>query len=266
MSVKPHRTSKEELPFHGRWLRAKRKQFLETVIFVHHFGGNRTSVKPHQDFLADLGFDSVAFTLSHRSWPGPLKNTLLNDVHYKLRHRWQNEIAAILQAVPGPKILFSFSFPSAPAIMAVAERRVPDIQAWICDGGPFLSPLTCFWNYFKFADPTPLWKRGPRMLLGMTSLEFWNLGPELHEALDRLPHDFPVLSIRAWQDQLVPISAIDEAFSGHHNLKLETLTLPEGGHIDGLKRFPEEYKPRVARFLNHVATALNGESNTNAEP
>jgi len=221
---------------------------------VHHFGGNRASVKLHQDFLSDIGLDSVAFTLTMPQLPSLLKKTLLNDVHFKLRERWQKDISEILEAVKGPKIVYSFSFPSAPAVISIAERKAKDIRGWICDGGPFLMPLTCFWNYYKHIEPTPIWLRPTRVAIGVASLNFLTLPEDLKKAVSALPNQFPVLSIRSWQDPLVPIEAIDQVFDGHKQLKFETLTLPEAGHIDGLQKFPEEYKPRVAKFINQIAT------------
>ncbi|MGE0762389.1 MAG: hypothetical protein AB7N80_03825 [Bdellovibrionales bacterium] len=251
--------STERLPGKGRYSRAKQKRFQETAVFVHHYGGHAASVKPHQDFLNDLGMDSVAFTLSNGHRLGLLNKIdkpVLKDAHLLLRKRWINEITDVLNAVPGPKIVYSFSFPSAPALISMSARK--DVRAWICDGGPFLMLLTCLWNYFTHIEPTPIWLRPTRVSLSAASLEVWDLAEDLHSALNKLPQNFPVLSIRAWQDQLVPIEAIDKVFSGNNSgLHLETLTLPEAGHIDGLQRFPEEYKPRVAKFLNQYATTLN---------
>lgn len=249
----------ESLPHRGRYLRASHRQFKETVILVHHFGGNRASVKRHQDFLHDLGFDSVAFSLGMPHRPKFLQGTLIDEVRPRLRHRWESEIRDVFDAVPGPKIAYTFSFPSAATAVVMANRKDADVRAWICDGGPFLMPLRCFWNYFTHADPTPrFWRKTARMALGYGSLDMWSLEKDLRQALDQFRPGFPVLSIRSWQDPLVPIAAIDAAFAGHNQLRLETLTLPEAGHIDGFHRFPEDYKPRVAQFLNTHAESLNG--------
>ena len=200
-------------------------------------------MKRHQNFVAELGYDSVCFTLGKG--------------RVGLRSRWQNEIGQILDAIPRPKIVFSFSFPSAAAALAMANRGGTDIKAWICDGGPFLMPIQCLWNYYSHHEPTKaLWLRAARTTLGFGALGMWNLKSELHAALEKLPPGFPVLSIRSWQDQLVPIAAIDQAFATKHKLKLETLTLPEGDHIEGLARHAAEYKPRVEQFLVRHSTRL----------
>lgn len=245
------------LPLDGRWHCTPKREFEETVVFVHHYGGNRASTKKHADFVSALGFDSVCFTLGTPYRPDWLKGTPLGELRLGLRERWKNEIGRVLDAIPRPKIVYSFSFPSAPAAAAMAERNAEDVRAWICDGGPFLMPIQCFWNYYTHHEPTKaLWLRSARVAAGMAALGMWSLKDDLHKALEKLPPGFPALSIRYWQDQLVPIAAIDEAFAGNHRLKLETLTLPEGGHLEGLQRHPEEFKPRVAQFLKRHASPL----------
>lgn len=244
------------LPHNGILVSAARRKFQETIVLVHHFGGNRASMKRYQDYLAELGFDSVAFTLGMPHRPKILKGSLAEEIRPRLRSRWEKEISEVLDAVPGSKIVYSFSFPSSAAAIAMSLRPKDEIRAWICDGGPFLMPLTCFWNYFTKHDVTPrLWRRGARIALGFASLQFWSLAADLRKALNKFPKDFPVLSIRSWQDPLVPIAAIDEAFEGHKQLRLETLTLPEAGHVDGFIRFPGDYKPRLSQFLTLYARA-----------
>jgi pimeloyl-ACP methyl ester carboxylesterase len=252
------RSKPSGLPLDGRWHCTPKREFEEVVVFVHHYGGNRSSVKKHADFVSALGFDSVCFTLGAPYRPGWIKRTPLGDIRYGLRQRWETEIGRILDAIPRPKIIYSFSFPSIPAACALAEREAQDVRAWICDGGPFLMPVQCFWNYYTHHERTPaLWLRTARVAAGVAALGMWNLKEDLYQALEKLPANFPVLSVRYWQDQLVPIAAIDEAFSGNHRLKLETLTLPEGDHIEGLQNHPAEYKPRVAQFLKKIAHPLS---------
>lgn len=245
------------LPLDGRWHCSPKRQFEETIVFVHHYGGSRTSVKKHQEFVADLGFDSVAFSLSFPYRPVWLKHTPLANTFWNIRTRWKTQIGQILDLIPRRKIIYSFSFPSVPALQAMTDRNPKDFKAWICDGGPFLMPVQCWWNYYSHIEPTrQLWLRATRVALGLTTTSVWSIKQEIFSSLAQLPEDFPVLSIRSWQDQLVPIAAIDEAFSGPHKLKLESLTLPEADHLLGLQHYPEEYKPRVAQFLNRYATRL----------
>src|SRR5690606_34507754 len=65
----------------------------------------------------------------------------------------------------------------------------------------------------------------------------------LHEDISNLPKDFPLLSIRGWEDKLVPVHCIDDAYANVGHLKYETLALPKAEHLKGLKDFPDDYKP-----------------------
>jgi hypothetical protein len=91
----------------------------------------------------------------------------------------------------------------------------------------------------------------------MASVDVWSLEDDVRSALDRLPRGFPVLSIRYWQDKLVPISAIDAVFDKHAQLHLETLSLPEAPHCGGLLYETKAYQTRVEKFL----MSLNPTSN-----
>lgn len=245
-------TKEFKLPHSGVWLRAPERHFEEVALFVHHYEGHRASVRKHQEFLAELGMDSVAFTLSFPQTPKWLSKVAhIENYYYQLRNRWSEEISDMLKAIPAPKILYTFSFPSAPALQALAEMQSrSQIRTWICDGGPFLMNFKCFWNYYTKHEKVknPLFSAS-RLALGLFGLQTWSLATDLKLALQQLPEGFPILSIRSWQDPLVPIEAIDAVFRGQSHLQLETLTLPEAGHIDGLQRFPLDYKPRVEKFL-----------------
>lgn len=238
------------LPHQGRWLHATQKQFAESIIFVHPFGGSRSSVKHHQEFVAALGFDSVAFNLTPTKKSAFTTIRLLDDLLSNKRKRWATDITDILNVVKGPKIVFSLSFPSISAAMAIGEREGRDISAWVCDGGPFLSSTLCLWNYYTHREPTPnLLKKGVNIALGLLGQRAWQMQADLEHSLKEMPGDFPVLSVRAWQDKLVPLSAIEAAFRGQEHLNLQILTLPDAGHLQGLTEAEEEYKPRVAKFL-----------------
>ena len=54
----------QPIPFDGQYFPSPEKKFRETIILVHHFGGSYHSLKRHQQFYNDLGFDCVGFNLS----------------------------------------------------------------------------------------------------------------------------------------------------------------------------------------------------------
>jgi len=242
----------------GRKVAAKTRRFRETVLFFPWLHGTESQLASHQSFVAELGFDSIAFKLSgttNRIWQ---RIPLLKKVDFHLRQLWQEEVLAAMREVSGPKILYSFSLPSTAVAEALAQVGCRDISAWICDGGPFFELPKCMWNYYTYVEPEKfLPKKLAQITLGLQAVGYPRLVSEVSSALRQLPDGFPVLSVRAWQDRLVPISAIEQVFEGKSNLHLESLTLPEADHLRGLQDFPNDYKPSVSRFLNETSERLS---------
>lgn len=211
-------------------------------------------MRRHVEFVNDLGFDAVTFNLTfdQKFW---LKKIPISRTHkFGLRYIWGDDIEDILALIPGPKILFAFSNPAAAAADAMIRRQSKDMVAMITDSGPFVQMPRCSYNllakHYKIR-PLPLLipaTAGLAVLWGLTHSK------DLQQDLLKLPKDFPILSIRGWEDPLVPVSAIDEAFApAKDHLRYETLAFPKGGHLNGLKDFPEAYKGKVAAFLAKVA-------------
>lgn len=237
----------------GEIVKASNKKYSETVVFVPFFFGKKQHMRRHAEFMAELGYDSVIFNLTYK-WKNlipKLRNSL--TLGWGIKHVWTREITQILNSIPGDKIVFAFSNPSTAALEAIQLRKAKDIKAFICDGGPFYELIRCNWNYFEHEKPVdnPLKK----IAFNMYARGIWTITheKEISRDLSSLPADFPVLSIRGWQDPLVPPTCIEKAFNGHDQLDLEILNLPEGKHMDGLKKFPEVYKSRVADFLASVS-------------
>jgi hypothetical protein len=240
----------------GELLRATRKQFAETIVFVPFYFGKKENMKRHAQFANELGFDCVIFNLTS-NLVFAISKFLPNILNgWGIKHLWTQEILKILDAVDGEKILFAFSNPSSSALEAAEIRKAKDIKAIICDGGPFYDLLMCNWNFFakEFKIPTLPGK----IAANAFARSIWSIEheKELEKSLNSLPKKFPVMSIRGWQDHLVPPTAIEKAFHGHDQIDLEILNLPQGGHMDGLKKFPEVYKPRVEAFLKSVGTKV----------
>jgi hypothetical protein len=237
----------------GEFISAQKKKYSETVVFVPFFFGKKQHMKRHAEFMAELGYDSVIFNLSYK-WLKvipKLKSSL--KLGWGIKHVWTREITKVLDSIPGDKIIFAFSNPSTAALEAIQLRQAKDIKAFICDGGPFFDLLKCNWNFFTYEKP----QKNPIKRLGWNAYArgIWTIDHEKEIARDlsSLPKNFPILSIRGWLDPLVPTSCIEKAFKGHNQLDLEILNLPQGGHLDGLKKFPEVYKPRVADFLSSIS-------------
>jgi hypothetical protein len=244
------------LPFKAEYLSAKKKRFAETVVFVHHFGGSTRSLRRHGSLVNDLGFDAVVFNLmfSHLNPNRHLPITAY--LKFGARHVWTEQIEAILNAVPGKKILYSFSMPSNSALAAIAHRGAEDVVAWVADGGPFLQLPLCVWNLY--AHQYQIKSRVLRGGLTAASLVFYGAGfeSEVPALLRSLPIGFPILSIRGLADPLVPSEAIDDVLLHRTDLGLQSLTFAEGVHLDGLKNFTAEYSEKVRYFLESAATHL----------
>lgn len=245
----------QALPCEGEFFPSPNKKYRETIILVHHFGGNIHELKRHQLFYNELGFDCVGFNLSFQNIQTLNKWPLTADFKFGPRAVWVEEIERVLNFVSGPKIIVSFSFPSIAAAQAIARRWAADVKAWICEGGPFVQVWRCYWNYMKVVRNI----QNPILLSSLATLSYQLLnGPrveqDLQEALQKMPQGFPILSIRGWQDPLVPLSAIEGAFLETYKTKFETLSLPHSGHIDGLKKDTDEYTVKVEAFLKAHST------------
>lgn len=241
-------------------MRARDRRFPEVVVFVHHFGGDKRSTLRHGRMMNDLGYDCVRFSLkrncgtrrSHSATvaqPGFAALPVASNLRWGIRGIWAEQIGAVLDAIEQTKIVYSLSMPSACAIDAISRRRARDVAALICDGGPFLELRRCVRNLYEIE-----YKVRPRVALELAtfaSLLFWGLGfrRDLAARLNEIPSGFRVLSIRGLRDPLVPESAIDAAWELQQHLSVRTLRLPDGAHLDGLKRFPAEYTEAVKSFL-----------------
>lgn len=245
--------SSHHLSFGGVLHPADTKKFEETILLVPFFDGEKVNLKKHWEFLNELGFDAVVFDLFHGPWKGgPLP--LASDGSFGMKHVWADQIEQLLNEITGPKFVFSFSNPSASAIEAISRRNSVDIKGLVCDSGPSGK----FWNSMNsfFIHERPIRFPPLRWMAATLSSAYWNprMEASVHEDLETFPKRFPVLSIRGWRDPLVPPEAIDKVFEPHTQLDWRRVSLPEGRHLNGLRDFPNEYRPAVERFLREFST------------
>lgn len=234
---------------------AAAKKFRETVVFVHHFGGSQKTVLRHLRLVNSLGFDAVRFNLVFNDLKLGEPIPITSNLKFGACHVWRDEIESILNAIPGRKIIYSFSMPSVAALGAIANRKASDISGWVCDGGPFLQILRCTYNLLEheYHVENPLL----RAVYAAAVYPIFGTGVEFNVRNwgAALPAKFPVLSIRGEKDPLVPISAIEDVFAFAQQIDLQRLSLKEGGHLDGLKKFPDLYEPTARAFLTRVGTS-----------
>ncbi len=244
-----------ELPFDAQILPAATKRFRETIVFVHHFGGSQRTVLRHIKLVNTLGFDAVRFNLKFNDLKLGQALPIASNLRFGASYVWADQIEAILNSIPGRKIIYSFSMPSLGALGAIAHRKASDIAGWVCDGGPFLQLLRCTWNLLT--EEYSIDNRFKRALYsGLAYFLFGGVEISVPGWMQSLPDKFPVLSIRGEKDPLVPISAIEDVFDFNEKIELQRLSLPDGSHLNGLKKFPDSYDPVVRAFLTRIATPL----------
>lgn len=249
--------AKKEFPYEGEFFLSRNKKYEELIFFVHFYGGSKKQLMRHIRMVNGMGFDAFAFQLQ-----GTAKDLmhlhlpLTNDHRFGLKHAYAEQIEHLLNDVPGQKIAYAFSNPCASAIEAMARRKCSDTPAMICDSGPTARLLP---SAFKLFDEELNIKSTPvRLVLTPFFSVGWSpyFHKDIHADLEKFPDHFRLLSIRGWKDKLIPPSHIDEVFDPHTNLDWQKLSLPDAGHLLGLRDFKKDYVPAVESFLKNVATPI----------
>jgi pimeloyl-ACP methyl ester carboxylesterase len=216
-----------------------------TIVFVHFFGGHQRVLKRHITLVNDLGFDAFAFNMPEFAG---LRLSLFFRERFGLKHLYTHMIEFFLNQIEGQKILFAFSNPSAAAIEAIYDRQRnqrQDVVGLVCDSGPSLAFIRSAWNL-------AIRVKGEYLLLGLFAF-FWSfrLHREIRYQLRRFPKNFPILSIRGEEDHIIPPWHIELVFKKLESyINVEVFNVPGAGHLDALKKFPEEYAARLSFWLN----------------
>jgi hypothetical protein len=251
--------TKTKLPSRGQWHRTPNRKYKETVLLVPFFGAKKKNLQRHIEFLNESGFDCVVFELRD-NWSEMTNNLFSSKMQFGMKHVWADQIEGLLNDIPGDKILFSFSNPSASAIEAIAKRNAADIKGLICDGGPSGQLWHSMVNYFTHEMNLLLYPVKAAAAIASASLWHPNFLKVMHEDLEKFPKGFRLLSIRGWKDPLISPKMIDMVFEPHTQIDWQKLGLPEGKHVNGLKDHPDEYKLPVLQFLKEIATPLESQA------
>ncbi len=247
-------TSSVKYPDAGELFKASVKKHEALIFFVHFYKGHKKALRRHIKFVNELGYDAYAFNLKDSAsdhYGIPFSNV---SKKFGLKHALADQIEQHLNLVKNyrQKVVFSFSNISACAIEAMARRKTNDLVALITDSGPSFNFLTSAYNLYTHSIKIPFL---PLRLLATPVLAYgWSLElhKNIHADLKQLPKNFPVLSIRGWKDPLIKPTDIDEVFEPCKNLSWEKLSLPEAAHLNGLRDFPNDYKPSVEAFLKQI--------------
>lgn len=257
MASKKQPTALNSYSFDGELFPAKNKKHPELVFFVHFYMGNKKALRRHIELVNSLGFDAFAFNLKGgnlnlKNWIQKIhipKAPLSSKGALGMKKVYADQIEHMLNEVPGDKIVFAFSNLGISAIQALAERSCSDIKALICDSGPSNRLIESAMNLAR--EQFGISNYFLRLSILPLFIAFWDpyLHQKVHDHLKLFPKNFPILSIRGWQDSLIPASSIDEVFDRHEHLLWEKLSLPKATHLKGLKDFPQEYIPGLTQFL-----------------
>ncbi len=239
----------KSLPHKGSWHYAQNQKFKETIVFVHYFGGSPKSMRRHVQMVNEMGYNAVTFQLVFNELKFPVSLPISSKMEFGIFSIWRDQIESILNAVSGPKIVYSFSNPCVSSLYAISDRNGSDVSACICDSGPAKNILKSWWNLL--AENYKI--KSTLLRVAMLPVGYFFTGTSLVEHFQKtaaaLPAGFAILSIRGWKDPLIPYEEIEAFFDQFDRADLKVLSLTKGAHLDGLKNFAEEYVPQVKEFL-----------------
>ncbi len=239
--------------FPSRIIPSNNKKYDTIIVFIHHLGGDPVKLKHHVEFLNQNGFDVCTYPAFLHG-----KEHLEACFHLIKQHKkgvleiWTEELEKQLNQLNGKKIIFSFSFPSVSALLAISKRT--DIKSLICDGGPFFDLWPACWRFFTYHQKTrnvffKVYLTG-RMYFAFQSLF---MRRKIKNRLRRVPKNFPILSLQSEKDQLVPVSSVNKFFKQVKQVHITTVLLKQSAHLEGLKKERDFYIESVLTFLRKVA-------------
>lgn len=243
------------LSYDGELFKSSNKKYEETVLLVPFFQGKKINLKRHIDWLNEIGFDCVFFDLKDE-WHEVGFHLFTKDNRFGMKHVWTEQIETVLGEIHGRKIIFSFSNPSASAIETIARCGAKDIAGFLCDSGPSGSLNESMIRYFTVEEPIPFYPVKWVASWAVTLLWHPNFKKVIHQDLKKFPKGFRVLSIRGWADPLITPQMIDQLFEPHSQIDWQKLSLPQAGHLNGLKDFRDQYVEPVERFLKEISTKV----------
>ncbi|MCC6276792.1 MAG: alpha/beta hydrolase [Oligoflexia bacterium] len=216
------------------------------VLFVHHYGGSRKSMKRHVGLVNELGFDAATFDLTQK--------------FYGTQKRWSLQIDEALNYFPDrKKILFAFSGPSSSSLRSVARRFLKgmnDVVGIVCDSGPFMDAWYCTRIMLRDVEGlTNALLREAILAVMMLRWDSRHPKPTLRalKTIKSLNPNFPILSIQGAKDQIVPPWQIQPVFAQAELQQYQEHVLPEAGHLNGLKVSKEAYTQIVKNFFQRWA-------------
>ncbi len=247
----------QNFPDDGALIKATERKSDKLIFFVHFFQGHKKALKRHVEFVNELGYDAYIFNLKDRAKQHSYIPYSTVSKKFGMKHALADQIEHHLDLLSdyNEKIMFAFSNVAGCAMETMARRfknHPHEIQAMICDSGPGAKFI---YSSYKLLQEQFGMKSLPLRIISTPVIALgWSkeLHKDLHEHLKQFPENFPLLSIRGWRDKMISPSHIDDVFEPHQNINWKKLSLPEAGHLNGLRDFPSEYKPALADFLQSI--------------
>lgn len=224
----------------------------KAVILVHDYGMSRLQFNTQtldmiKSFISK-GYNVLSFDLRNSGKSGGKATTM--GYHEK------NDVLGAINYVKaqGSKhiVLMGFSTGASASIMAAAES--PDVEAVIAD-----SPYADLKAFLK--ENLSYWSNLPEIPFNTTILYAMELIGNF-EADEALPvksaagiSPRSILLIHGKNDEVTPVNnskAIYEACSELEYKALEYWEIEDADHLEGYKKYPEDYMNRVFNFLKKV--------------
>ncbi|MFN3455672.1 MAG: DUF829 domain-containing protein [Pseudobdellovibrio sp.] len=251
----------------GELFKSPNKKSDHLIFFAHFFKGHKKALKRHIELVNELGFDAYVFNLKDDAKDHYYVPYSHVSKKFGMKHALADQIEEHLNLLSDykTKIMFAFSNVAACAIEAMARRfkaQQTDIIAMICDSGPG-GPSHFLYSSYKLLEHQMGVSSLPLRLVGTPAMALgWSpsLHKDINNDLNDFPQGFPLLSIRGWRDKLIAPKDIDEVFEDQKNLNWKKLSLPEAGHLNGLRDFPSEYVPALTEFLRPFQTHAEKEN------
>jgi hypothetical protein len=241
----------------GRFFGNPSQTKLPLIVIVPFYRAPVGAPKRHIQLFEQLGYSGYRINLQDDPWMFTKKSLFSKTGAYGAKSVWADQIELILNSIPGQKIVFCFSNPSSSTIEAIGRRQATDIAGLICDSGP----AGFFWssalNLFREKTAKKSFLVGNIFfgsLYATLTEKLWSLDilSSLKTDLKKFPDKFKILSIRGWKDHLISPDSIDAVFADATQLNVIKLSLPDAGHLDGLKKSPAEYQQGLKNFLNSL--------------
>lgn len=231
---------------------------INTVIFSHHFGGNKEALVKHARLIYGLGYSVLLFDYSNHGENKPVRKwnlfkQFLGDLEGAI------EYIAKETANHGKITLFAFSLTTFVALHAAS--KIVQVEEIICDSGPAHSHQ---WVFERFCDR--VWSKH-RIPCGRLLFTLWCrplFGAPSPKRIARSLKNKRILIIQGDRDNIIPEESVLRFCHDVENCEIHYESFPGANHLTSLSIDGERYAEVVQTFLlNNLQTDYQKEGDTN---